>query len=168
MQEQPKVLPYKDLVALLAAHEKELRTKKRRLKTAPTDALQQEVELLTRQVQQMRNQSKFYLKQLVSGPREDLDALDLLLPRLCTLPFAWLFYIGVDVKRTPESVDLFLAATGSFALAPGLLPNMIDVLAMQFHRFEAKATHETLDGALSLAEKQIAEQMAKHPAFPTK
>jgi hypothetical protein len=163
VQEPIKILPYKEFSALFAAHEKDLRNKKKRMKTAPTEALQREIELLTRQVKQMRLQDKFYLVHFSSGPQDALDELNPLLPRLRALPLAWLWQLGVKITKTPEGVTLSLVAKGSFKLEPGLLAGVFDVLEMRFHTFETTATGADVDEALKLAEHQIAEEMKKHP-----
>lgn len=72
------VLSRADFEALLARSERALRSKKRRLKTAPTAALEQEVDLLARQVKQMRFMDRFYLTSLRTGPRTGVIVEDAL------------------------------------------------------------------------------------------
>jgi hypothetical protein len=158
------VLPRADFEALLARSERELRSKKRRLKTAPTPALEQEVDLLARQVKQMRFMDRFYPSSLRSGPRELLDTVAPLLPRLHALPFAWLMRVGIDLTRTAEGVSLYLKVEGSFRVEPGLVPGVPDVLAMRFYDFDTNASGATVEEAFDAAERHVVEQMSKHPS----
>lgn len=157
------MLSRKDFEALLARVEKDLRSKKRRCKAAPTEALAQEVALLSQQASQLRVVDKFYLSFLLSGASEDLEVLRAHLPRLRSLPLAWLWLIGVDITRVPEGVRLLLTVKGSFETKPGLLPGVADVLAMRFDTFEATATGPSVDEALASAERVMIEQLQAHP-----
>ena len=157
------MLSRNDFEVLLARVEKDLRSKKRRCKAAPTEALEQEVALLSQQASQLRVVDKFYLAFLLSGPSDDLGALRAQLPRLRSLPLAWLWLIGVDISRVPEGVRLLLTAKGAFETKPGLLPGVADVLAMRFDTFEATATGLSVDAALARAERVMIEQLQAHP-----
>jgi hypothetical protein len=157
------MLSRNDFEAVLARVEKDLRSKRRRCKAAPTEALEQEVALLSQQAARLRVVDKFYLSFLLSGPSEDLQALRAHLPRLRSLPLAWLWLIGVDITRVPEGVRLLLTVKGAFEGKPGLLPGVADVLAMRFDAFEATATGANVDEALASAERGMTDQLRAHP-----
>ncbi len=158
----PRVLSRQDFEALLARCEKNLRSQRRRCKAAPTEALQQELALLTRRVGQLRLADRFYLTTLTSGPRDDLDVLQALLPGVRALPLAWICHIGVALSRIAEGVWLVLVVKGAFAVVEGLLPGVPDVAAMRFHAFEATTTGATVEEALASAKRAVIDQIEAH------
>lgn len=157
------MLPRNDFDALVARVEKDLHGRKRRCGAWPTEALEQEVAPRSQQASPLRVVDEFYLPSLLSGRSDDLEVLRAHLPRLRSLPLAWLWLIGGDISRGLAGVRLLLMVKWSFGTRPGLLPGVADVLVMRLDTFEATATGLSVDEAPTCAERVMIEPSQAHP-----